>query len=232
MPARLHGEIHRSDRIGWLRAAVLGAQDGIGSTSSLLIGVVAASNDRTQLLIAGIAAVVAGAMSMAAGEYTSVSSQRDTENADIARETEELEEYPDVELEELTQIYEQRGLDRPLARQVAIQLTKADALGTHMRDELGIHEGATARPVQAAVVSSIGFLLGSVPPVLIVAVMPPAARMITIAVVALILLAVVGGVGAKLGGANVPRAAARVTIIGGVAMAIAALVGTLVGAAV
>lgn len=232
MPARLHGEVHRSDRIGWLRAAVLGAQDGIGSTSSLLIGVVAASNDRTQLLIAGIAAVVAGAMSMAAGEYTSVSSQRDTENADIARETEELEETPDVELEELTQIYEQRGLDRPLARQVAIQLTKADALGSHMRDELGIIEGATARPVQAAVVSSIGFLLGSIPSVLIVAVVPPAARLITIAIVALVLLAIVGGVGARLGGANVPRAAARVTIIGGVAMAIAAVVGTLVGAAV
>lgn len=232
MPARLHGEVHRSDRIGWLRAAVLGAQDGIGSTSSLLIGVVAASNDRTQLLIAGIAAVVAGAMSMAAGEYTSVSSQRDTENADIARETEELEETPDVELEELTQIYEQRGLDRPLARQVAIQLTKADALGSHMRDELGIIEGATARPVQAAVVSAIGFLLGSIPAVLIVAVVPPGARLITIALVALVLLAIVGGVGARLGGANVPRAAARVTIIGGVAMAIAALVGTLVGAAV
>jgi VIT1/CCC1 family predicted Fe2+/Mn2+ transporter len=232
MPARLHREVHRSDRIGWLRAAVLGAQDGIGSTSSLLIGVVAASNDRTQLLIAGIAAVVAGAMSMAAGEYTSVSSQRDTERADIARETEELEEYPDVELEELTQIYEQRGLDRPLARQVAIQLTKTDALGSHIRDELGIVEATTARPVQAALVSAAGFLLGSIPAVIIVAVAPPAARMITIAVTALVLLFIVGATGARLGGANVPRAAARVTLIGGIAMAIAALVGSLVGAAI
>jgi VIT1/CCC1 family predicted Fe2+/Mn2+ transporter len=233
VPSRqLPPEIHKSHRIGWLRAAVLGAQDGIGSTSSLLIGVVAASNDRTQLLIAGIAAVVAGAMSMAAGEYTSVSSQRDTEQADMARETEELAEFPDVELEELTQIYEQRGLDRPLARQVAIQLTKADALGAHMRDELGITVEATARPLQAAVVSAAGFLLGSSPAVLIVAVAPPGARLATIAVVALALLAIVGATGARLGGANVTRAATRVTVIGGIAMAVAALVGSVVGAAV
>ena len=163
MPSRPDGETHHSDRIGWLRAAVLGAQDGVASTASLLIGVAAASSDRTALIIAGVASLVAGALSMAAGEYTSVSSQRDTEQADIAKETEELEEYPAVELEELTQIYEQRGLDRPLARQVAIQLTKADALGSHVRDELGIHGSGSARPLQAAVVSASGFVLGAAP---------------------------------------------------------------------
>src|SRR6185436_17322067 len=167
MPSRTHGEIHKTGRIGWLRAAVLGAQDGVVSTASLLIGVAAASSDRDALLIAGIAAVVAGAMSMAAGEYNSVSSQRDTERADIARETEELE----VELEELTQIYEHRGLDRPLARQVAIQLTKADALASHVRDELGIVDASTARPVQAAAVSAAGFVLGATP-VVLAAVLP------------------------------------------------------------
>jgi len=232
MPARLPEEVHRSDRIGWLRAAVLGAQDGVLTLSSLLIGIVAASNDRTQLIIAGVAAIVAGATSMAAGEYNSVSSQRDTERADIAKEIEELQVYPDVELEELTQIYEQRGLDRPLARQVAIQLTKTDALASHMRDELGIVAGATARPLQAAVVSAAGFLLGSTPAVLLAAFMPAGARLIAIALTALILLAVVGATGARLGDAKVSRAALRVTIIGGLAMAIAAGIGKLIGTAV
>lgn len=211
---------------------MLGAQDGVGSTSSLLIGVAAANNDRNALIIAGVAALVAGALSMAAGEYTSVSSQRDTEHADIARETVELEEYPEVELEELTQIYEQRGLDRPIARQVAIQLTKADALGTHVRDELGLEIGGTARPVQAAGVSSVGFLLGATPSVLIAAALPAGARIPAVAVVALLLLAIIGSVGARLGAAPVFRAAIRVTLIGGVAMVISALIGKLLGTVV
>ena len=232
MAGRTHGESHRSDRIGWLRAAVLGAQDGVTSTASLLIGIAAANSDRNALIIAGVAAVVAGAMSMAAGEYNSVSSQRDTEQADIARETAELEEYPAVELEELTPIYEQRGLDRPLARQVAIQLTKTDAIGTHVRDELGLHDGVSARPVQAAVVSSIGFTLGAAPSVLLAVLLPSSARIIGMAVAALVLLAVVGATGARLGAAPVTRAALRVILIGGVAMGLAALIGNLLGTVV
>ena len=232
VPRRLHAESHRSDRIGWLRAAILGAQDGVGTLSSLLIGVAAASNDRTGLIIAGVAAIVAGALSMAAGEYTSVSSQRDVEHADIQKESIELEETPEVELEELTQIYEQRGLDRPLARQVAIQLTKADALGSHVRDELGLVIGGSARPVQAATVSAIGFLLGGLPSLLIAAMVPAGARIPVIAAVALVLLAVIGTVGARLGAAPVLRAAIRVTVIGGVAMAVAALIGNVVGTVV
>lgn len=232
MARRLHGEVHRSDRIGWLRAAVLGAQDGVTSTASLLIGIAAANSGRNELIVAGVAAVVAGAMSMAAGEYNSVSSQRDTEQADIARETAELEEYPDVELEELTQIYEQRGLDRPLARQVAIQLTKTDAVGTHVRDELGIHDGGSARPVQAAVVSAIGFVLGAAPSVLLATLLPSGARIGGVAVAALFLLAVVGATGAQLGAAPMTRAALRVTLIGGVAMALAAGIGNLLGTVV
>jgi VIT1/CCC1 family predicted Fe2+/Mn2+ transporter len=232
MPSRTHGEIHRTGRIGWLRAAVLGAQDGVVSTASLLIGVAAASSDRTALIIAGIAAVVAGAMSMAAGEYNSVSSQRDTERADIARETQELEETPDVELEELTQIYEHRGLDRPLARQVAIQLTKNDALGSHVRDELGIVEASTARPVQASVVSAAGFLLGALPALLIAVAVPSSARIATIAASTLVLLGVIGVTGARLGGAAVGRAAARLILVGGIAMVVAAVIGDLVGAVV
>lgn len=211
---------------------MLGAQDGIASTSSLLIGVAAASSDRNALIIAGVASVVAGAMSMAAGEYTSVSSQRDTERADMQREREELEEFPDVELEELTQIYEHRGLDRPLARQVAIQLTKSDALASHLRDELGIHESNVARPGQAAAVSATGFLLGAMPPVVIAAAVPSGARIVAIAAVALVLLAIVGATGGRLGAAPVGRAALRVTVIGGIAMAIAAVIGRLLGTVV
>jgi VIT1/CCC1 family predicted Fe2+/Mn2+ transporter len=230
MPARTHGEIHRTGRIGWLRAGVLGAQDGVVSTASLLLGVAAASSDRTALIIAGVAAVVAGALSMAAGEYNSVSSQRDTERADIARETQELEEYPDVELEELTQIYEQRGLARPLARQVAIQLTKADALASHVRDELGIVDASTARPLQAAGVSAVGFLAGSIPSLLSAVVVPSDVRLPTIGVVALVLLAIVGVGGARLGGARPGRPALRLLVVGGIAMAVAALIGDAVGA--
>ena len=232
MPGRPNTEVHRSHRVGWLRAGVLGAQDGVSSTAALLIGIAAASNDRNALIIAGVAAVVAGAMSMAAGEYTSVSSQRDTELADIARETVELEETPDVELEELTQIYEHRGLDRPLARQVAIQLTKADALGTHVRDELGLGHGDVARPLQAAGVSAVGFLLGAAPSVLIVALVPASGRIAVLAAAALVLLAVIGATGARLGAAPVLRGALRVTLIGGIALVLAAVIGNLLGTVV
>ena len=232
MPARPNTEVHRSHRVGWLRAGVLGAQDGVSSTASLLIGIAAASNDRNALIIAGVAAVVAGAMSMAAGEYTSVSSQRDTELADIARETVDLEETPDVELEELTQIYEHRGLDRPLARQVAIQLTKTDALGTHVRDELGLDHQDVARPLQAAGVSSIGFLLGAVPSVLIVMLVPAGGRIGVLAASALVLLAVIGATGARLGAAPVVRGAIRVTLIGGIALVLAAVIGDVLGTVV
>jgi VIT1/CCC1 family predicted Fe2+/Mn2+ transporter len=233
MPRQTHGEVHRSGRIGWLRAAVLGAQDGIASAASLLMGVAAAQSSQSTLIITGVAAVVSGSMSMAAGEYNSVSSQRDTERADIARESEELEEFPAVELEELTQIYEQRGLDRPLARQVAIQLTKADALGSHVRDELGITETSTARPMQAAVVSAAGFVTGSTPAVL-AAVLPSGtgARLVAIAAVALVLLALVGVAAARLGGARPLRPVTRLVVIGGAALAISALIGDAIGAAV
>ena len=211
---------------------MLGAQDGVSSTASLLIGIAAASNDRNALIIAGVAAVVAGAMSMAAGEYTSVSSQRDTELADIARETVELEETPDVELEELTQIYEHRGLDRPLARQVAIQLTKTDALGTHVRDELGLDHQDVARPLQAAGVSSVGFLLGAVPSVLIVMLVPTGGRIGALAASTLVLLAVIGATGARLGAAPVARGAMRVVLIGGIALVLAAAIGNVLGTVV
>ena len=215
-----------------MRAAVLGAQDGVTSTASILIGIAAANLDRTALIVAGVAALVAGALSMAAGEYNSVSSQRDTERADIERESLELQETPEVELEELTQIYEHRGLDRPLARQVAIQLTKADALGSHVRAELGLVIGGSARPVQAATVSAIGFLAGGVASVLIAAMVPGNLRILVIATVALALLALIGVVGARLGAAPAGRAALRVTLIGGVAMATAALIGNVLGTVV
>ncbi len=229
MPARLHGEVHRSDRIGWLRAAVLGAQDGVTSTASILIVFAAANPDHRALVIAGVATLVGGALSMAAGEYTSVSSQRDTELADIAREAIELQETPEVELEELTQIYEQRGLDRPLARQVAIQLTKADALGSHIRDELGIAHGGSARPLQAAAVSAIGFTLGALPPVLVAAFVSSSLHLVAIAATALLVLAAVGATGARLGGAHMGRAGVRLTLIGGFALAVSALIGDVVG---
>jgi vacuolar iron transporter family protein len=229
MRRRPHREVHRSDRVGWLRAAVLGAQDGIVSTASLVIGVAAASGDRTEVIVAGTAALVGGAMSMAAGEYSSVSSQRDTELADIARETHELARFPDHELEELTQIYEGRGLDRPLAREVATQLMRTDPLGSHVRDELGIHPDTIARPVQAALVSASSFAVGAALALLTAIVAPASARIAVIAVVTLLLPAVLGVVGARLGGADPRRAALRITIGGGLAMAITAGIGTLVG---
>lgn len=229
VPATTHRETHRAERIRWLRAAVLGAQDGIVSTASLIIGVAAASSSRTEILVAGIAALVAGSTSMAAGEYGSVSSQRDTELADIERETGELARFPEHELDELTHIYEQRGLDRALARQVAIQLTEQDALGSHIRDELGMHPSTNARPVQAAVISALSFALGSLLSIGAAAVVPAGARIAVIAVLTLVLLGVLGFIGAKLGGAPTLRAAVRITVGGGIAMAVTALIGTVVG---
>jgi vacuolar iron transporter family protein len=230
MPIRAHRETHRSDRVGWLRAGVLGSQDGIVSTASLLIGVAAANGDRTEILVAGIAALVAGAMSMAAGEFSSVSSQRDTEVADIERETRELDRFPEHELEELTQIYEERGLDRELARTVAGQLMASDPLGSHIRDELGLSPETMARPAQAAVVSAVSFGAGAGLALLTAALAPAGARIAFIAVVTLVLLAFVGVVGARLGGASAVRAALRITVGGGLAMAATALIGALVGA--
>jgi VIT1/CCC1 family predicted Fe2+/Mn2+ transporter len=229
MRRRPHREVHRSDRVGWLRAAVLGAQDGIVSTASLVIGVAAANGGRTEVIVAGVAALVGGAMSMAAGEYSSVSSQRDTELADIARETHELVRFPEHELEELTQIYEGRGLDRPLAREVATQLMRTDPLGSHVRDELGIHPDTIARPVQAALVSASSFAVGAALALLTAIVAPDSARIAVIAVVTLVLLAVLGVVGARLGGADPRRAALRITVGGGLAMAVTAGIGTVVG---
>jgi vacuolar iron transporter family protein len=229
---RVHRERHRFTRIGWLRAAVLGADDGIVSTASLMIGVAAASGSRDEIAIAGVAGLVAGAMSMAAGEYVSVSSQRDTERADIRRERRELARDPEDELDELTAIYAQRGLDPALAQEVATRLMATDPLGAHLRDELGITPATAARPWQAAMVSAVSFALGAAAPVLALLLAPADGRVAVIAVVALALLAVTGAAGGRLGGAPMPRAALRVLAGGGLAMAATALVGELIGTAV
>jgi VIT1/CCC1 family predicted Fe2+/Mn2+ transporter len=216
-------------RIGWLRAAVLGANDGIVSTSSLVVGVAAAGSGRSEVLIAGLAGLVAGAMSMAAGEYVSVSSQTDAEKADLARETRELAEIPDAELNELTQIYVDRGLARELAEKVAVQLTARDAIGAHARDELGISETVTSHPIQAAVVSALTFAAGAVVP-LIVALLAPHGRIsIIVAATTLLALAILGGLGAAAGGAGIARGAVRVTFWGALAMAATAAVGMVFG---
>ncbi|MSO79102.1 MAG: VIT family protein [Acidimicrobiia bacterium] len=235
---RLHLERHRFLRVGWLRAAVLGADDGIVSTASILIGVAAAaatgasaSTTRSAILVAGLASLVGGALSMAAGEYVSVSSQRDTERADIAREQRELARSPDLELDELTNIYVERGLEKTLAREVATQLTAADPLGAHMRDELGMHVGSHARPLQAALVSATSFAIGSIPPWVAAAAFS-SNRIPIIAGVGLVLLAVTGGIGGRLGGAPPLRAASRVLAGGGLAMGVSALIGNLVGTAI
>lgn len=224
-----HSEIHMVHRIGWLRAAVLGANDGIVSTSSLVVGVAAAGSGSTQILIAGLAGLVAGAMSMAAGEYVSVSSQTDAENADLAREKRELAETPEAELEELTQIYVDRGLDRDLAERVAVQLTERDALGTHARDELGISETVAARPVQAALVSALTFASGAVVPVLVALASPADKTSVVVAASTIVALAILGGLGASAGGAGVLRGTVRVTFWGALAMAVTAAVGTMFG---
>ena len=230
MTRRTHPETHMVHRIGWLRAAVLGANDGLVSTASLVVGVAAAGSGRTEILIAGLAGLVAGAMSMAAGEYVSVSSQTDAEQADLARERKELAETPQEELQELTGIYIARGLDPDLAAQVAVQLTERDALGTHARDELGISETVTAHPIQAAVVSAITFATGAVIP-LLVAVLVTAQITLFVALTTLVALAVLGGLGASAGGAGVVKGAGRVTFWGALAMAATAAVGMIFGVA-
>jgi len=229
---RVHRESHLVSRIGWLRAAVLGANDGIVSTASLIVGVAAAATTPSGVLIAGVAGLVAGAMSMAAGEYVSVSSQSDTERADLARERKELSENAEFELDELAQIYVKRGVDQTVARQVAQQLMKKDALAAHAHDELGISELTTARPVQAALTSAATFSLGAAMPLLMVVVSPAAMLVPVVSAASLGFLALLGAIGAKAGGANVLRATARVTFWGALAMALTAGIGAIVGTAV
>ncbi|MCU0881494.1 MAG: VIT family protein [Hyphomonadaceae bacterium] len=227
-----HRENHLVARIGWLRAAVLGANDGIVSTASLIVGVAAASATREPVIVAGIAGLVAGAMSMAAGEYVSVSSQSDTEKADMARERAELASDPEAELDELTAIYMGRGLERTLARQVAEALTARDAFGAHMRDELGLGEITAARPVQAALASAASFAAGAVLP-LASAMLAPLEWMATsVSAASLVFLAGLGGLAAVAGGAPVMRAVIRVLVWGALAMAATALIGRLFGTVV
>jgi VIT1/CCC1 family predicted Fe2+/Mn2+ transporter len=227
-----HREQHRTDRIGWLRAAVLGANDGIVSTASLVVGVAAASAGRSEVLVAGVAGLVAGAMSMAAGEYVSVSSQADTEQADLTRERGELADTPARELDELTGIYVGRGLDPGLARQVAEQLTANDALTAHARDELGISEVTTARPVQAALASAATFAVGAAMPLLVVLLAPESSLVLIVSITSLIFLALLGALSARAGGAPVLKATLRVTFWGALAMALTAAVGALFGTVV
>ncbi len=232
MPRTLHPEHHRIDRIGWLRAAVLGANDGIVSTASLMIGVAASEAGRQGLLLAGIAGLVAGAMSMAAGEYVSVSSQSETERADLARERREQVQQPDVELKELAAIYEGRGVSPALALQVARELMAHDAVGAHARDELGISSATSARPVQAAVTSALTFAAGALLP-LVTAVLAPASQAaLMIGVTSLASLVVLGALSARVGGASVPKAVARVAFWGLLAMGFTAVVGRWFGAVV
>jgi VIT1/CCC1 family predicted Fe2+/Mn2+ transporter len=229
---RRHKETHRSGRAGWLRAAVLGSNDAIVSTASLMIGVGASEASTPAILTAGVAGLCAGAMSMAAGEYVSVSSQRDAEKADIVRETRELATSPAAELAELTAIYVARGLDAELAGKVAAQLTARDKLGAHLRDELGIEQGSLARPFQAAWISAVSFALFAMLPIVGLLIAPTSLRMVSIAGVTLISLAALGGLGGRLGGASIVRASLRVTIGGALAMAITAGIGRLLGVAV
>ncbi|PBB22304.1 MULTISPECIES: VIT family protein [unclassified Mesorhizobium] len=230
--SRLHIENHQVSRIGWLRAAVLGANDGIVSTASLIVGVASAAAPASQVLVAGIAGLVAGAMSMAAGEYVSVSSQSDTENADLARERQELETQPEFEREELAQIYVKRGLATDLARQVADQLMARDALAAHAHDELGISDMTTARPIQAALTSAATFSVGAAMPLIMVLVSPGSMLVLAVSLASLLFLALLGAIGAKAGGANILRATLRVTFWGAFAMALTAGIGALVGTAV
>jgi len=228
----MHRELHRSERIGWLRAAVLGANDGLISTSSLVVGVAAAEPSRTAVLLAAVAGLAAGALAMAAGEYVSVSSQADTEEADLARERGELAAAPEAERAELAGLYIARGLSRELAIQVADQLTAHDALGAHARDELGIHETTRARPIQAAVASASAFAAGAAPPTVLAALLPAGGLTLGVVGVTLGLLLVLGSVAARLGGASLWRGAVRVAFWGAVAMGCTAAVGRLFGAVV
>ena len=229
---RRHKEAHLINRIGWLRASVLGANDGIVSTASLIVGVAAAQSAPVTILLTGIAGLVAGAMSMAAGEYVSVSSQADSESADRAREENELATIPDKEREELIGIYEGRGLNRALAEQVADKLTEHDALATHLRDELGMAAHTAARPVQAALASAAAFTIGASLPLAMVPLSPAAYLSWTVSITALLFLAVLGAVGAKAGGAPIGRAVLRVTFWGAIAMAATAAIGALFGTTV
>lgn len=226
-----HNERHRTHRTGWLRAAVLGANDGIVSTASLVLGVIAAGASTQSVLVAGVASLVAGAMSMAAGEYVSVSSQADTERADLDRESKELAASPDQELEELTSIYVTRGLDRSLASSVAAQLMSHDALGAHGRDELGISDTLAAKPIQAAFSSAATFATGAALPLLMVLILPKAALTWGIAGSSLIFLALLGLIAARAGGAPVLASVVRVSFWGSLAMGLTAAVGSLFGVA-
>jgi vacuolar iron transporter family protein len=228
----MHREWHRSERIGWLRAAVLGANDGLISTSSLVVGVAAAQPSPGAILVAAVAGLSAGALSMAAGEYVSVSSQADTERADLARERGELAAAPDAERAELAGIYVARGLSPELALQVADQLTAHDALGAHARDELGLHETTRARPIQAAVASAASFAVGAAPPAVLAALLPAGALTTVVVGVTLGLLVGLGAAAARLGGAPLLRGALRVAFWGAVAMGCTAAVGRLFGAVV
>jgi len=224
-----HKEIHRSHRVGWLRASVLGANDGIVSTASLIVGVAAAGTLHESVMLAGVAGLVAGAMSMAAGEYVSVSSQSDTENADLAIEQKSLEDDIDSEILELAEIYQSRGVEKALARQVAEQLMEHDALGAHARDEIGISESATARPVQAALSSAAAFTIGAALPLLVAWVTPLDWLISLVVVFSLVSLAVLGSVAARAGGASMRIGAVRVTFWGALAMALTAGVGRVFG---
>lgn len=226
---RRHPELHRTERVGWLRAAVLGANDGIVSTASLIIGVASAEASRPAVLIAGVAGLVAGAMSMAAGEYVSVSSQADTERADLERERRELATEPEAEHAELVQIYMDRGMERTLAEQVATQLMRHDALGVHAREELGITEALRARPLQAALASAASFAAGATVPLLTGALSPAGHLAVIVAATSLALLALLGGLAARVGGARIWVGAVRVTLWSALAMAATAAAGKLFG---
>jgi vacuolar iron transporter family protein len=223
---------HRSGRAGWLRAAVLGSDDGIVSTSSLMIGVASASSSKQAILVAGVAGLVAGAMSMAAGEYVSVSSQRDAEDADIEREKWELAERPNTELRELASIYVRRGLDKELAFKVAEQLSARDRLAAHLKDELNIEGSTRARPLQAAWISALSFASFALVPILAMVVASPAWRIPAIALSSLLSLGILGAFGSHLGGASLARGSVRVMVGGGVAMAVTAGIGRLLGVSV
>jgi vacuolar iron transporter family protein len=229
---RIHDENHLFARVGWLRAAVLGANDGIVSTASLIAGVASAPGNTSNVLIVGIAGLVAGAMSMAAGEYVSVSSQADTEKADLARERKELADNPDFEKAELAGIYVKRGVDQELANKVAEQLMARDALAAHGRDELGISAATSAQPVVAALTSAAAFAAGAAMPILMVIVAPSASIVKTVTFASLGFLALLGAIGARAGGADVPKATLRVTFWGALAMALTAAIGAAFGTAV
>jgi VIT1/CCC1 family predicted Fe2+/Mn2+ transporter len=232
MPRTVHPELHRTERIGWLRAAVLGANDGIVSTASLIVGVAAAGAGHSEMLVAGMAGLMAGAMSMAAGEYVSVSSQADTEQADLARERDELAAHPDLERQELASIYVARGLTPELATQVAQQLMARDALGAHARDELGVSGAVSARPVQAGLTSAATFAVGAALPLLTALVVPAVHVVPLVAGTSLMFLTALGALSARTGGAPVLKASVRVAFWGALAMGLTAGVGTLFGTVV